>query len=78
MLINGIRTLTVWTTYSDTTTFTYAARSEKERIKFIQSLLGSETVSIDFMPFLGLPTTSTFDLSKLRFEINNYPECAVK
>jgi len=78
MTINGTRTLTVWTAYRDMVSFTYSARTEKERMKFIQSLLDSVVVSIEFAPQVGLPTTSTFDLSKLRTEINNYPECTVK
>ena len=48
-------------------------------MKFLQSLLSSVTVSIEFKPFLtGVPTTSVFDLSKLRDEMAKYPECTTQ
>jgi hypothetical protein len=48
-------------------------------VKFIQYLLGSPTVSIQFKPFLtGVSTTSVFDVSKLREEMEKHPECATR
>ena len=71
--------MTAWVPYGDTVTFTYFGKNEPERLKFIQSLLSSGVVSIEFKPFLtGVPTTSVFDLSKLRDEMDKYPECATK
>jgi len=79
MTIGGTKQMTAWVPYGDTVTFTYFGKSEPERLKFIQSLLSSGSVSIEFKPFLtGVPTTSVFDLSKLRDEMDKYPECATK
>ena len=59
--------------------FDYAAKTEPERIQFLQSLLGVPSVSIAFTPFLtGTPTSSTFDLTGLRAEFEKHPECAIK
>jgi hypothetical protein len=79
MTIGGNKQMTTWIPYGDTVTFTYFGKTEPERMKFIQFLLSSATVSIDFKPFLtGAPTTSVFDISKLREEMNKYPECLMK
>jgi hypothetical protein len=79
MTIGGIKQMTTWVNYGDTITFVYLARDDPERLRFIQSLLSSGSVSIQFMPFLtGTPTTSVFDLRKLRDELNEHPECATK
>ena len=79
MTIAGTKQMTAWVPYGDAVTFTYSAKTDSERLKFIQSLLNSGVVSIEFKPFLtGVPTTSVFDLSKLRDEIDKYPECAAK
>ena len=79
MTIGGTKQITAWVPYGDTVTFTYFGKSEPERMKFIQSLLSSGSVSIEFKPFLtGVPTTSVFDLSKLGAEMDKYPECATK
>ena len=78
MTIGGIKQITTWVAYSDTVSFTYSGRREAERLKFIHSLLNSGSVSIEFMPFTGLPTTAVFDLRKLRDEMDKYPECITK
>jgi hypothetical protein len=79
MTIGGVTQMTTWVNYGDTITFVYLARDDPERLRFIQSLLSSGSVSIQFMPFLtGTPTTSVFDLRKLRDELNEHPECATK
>ena len=57
-------------------TYLYFAKTDADRVKFIESLLRAGTVSIEFKSFLkGATTTSTFDLGKLREEINKHPEC---
>ncbi|MGA2905981.1 MAG: hypothetical protein ABSD98_19310, partial [Candidatus Korobacteraceae bacterium] len=63
----------------DAVTYAYFGKTEAERLEFIQSVSSSGTVSIEFKPFLtGSPTTSIFDLSKLRDAMDKYPECATK
>jgi len=77
--IGGIKQTTSWANFGDTVTFTYVGKDDADRLKFIQSLLSSGSVSIEFIPFLtGVPATSVFDLSKLRNEMNRYPECATQ
>ncbi|MFI5116191.1 MAG: hypothetical protein ACHP8B_05770 [Terriglobales bacterium] len=77
MTIGGTREITAWVGLGDAVTFSYFAKTDAERLKFIQSLLNAGKVSIEFKPFLsGTPTTSVFDLSKLRGEMDKYPECA--
>jgi hypothetical protein len=77
--MGGTTQATAWLDYGDTVSFVYFSKSDAERWKFIQSLLNSGVVSIEFKPFLtGTPATSTFDLSKLREEISQYPECVPK
>ena len=77
MTISGARQMTPWVPYGDTITYAYFAKTDAERVKFIQSLLDSGKVSIEFKPFMtGAPTTSVFDLSKLRGEMDKSPECA--
>jgi hypothetical protein len=79
MTIGGTKQITAWVGYGDAVTFSYFAKTDAERLRFIQSLLNSGKVSIEFKPFLsGLPTTSVFDLSQLRAEMDKYPECAAK
>jgi len=78
MTIGGIKQATTWVSSGDTGTFTHFGRTEPERLKFIQSLLSSESVSIEFTPFKGVPTTSVFDLSRLRDGIEKHPQCAMK
>ena len=77
--IGGIEQTTTWAPYGDAITFVYFGKTEVERIAFIQSLLGSPTVSIEFKPFLtGVATTSVFDISKLREEVSKHPECGMQ
>ena len=79
MTIAGASQATSWVPYGDTVTYAYVGKTDPERMEFMQSLLSSGTVSIEFKPFLtGVPTTSVFDLSKLRDEMAKYPECAAK
>jgi hypothetical protein len=79
MIIGGNKQATTWIPYGDTVSYAYFGKTEAERMKFIQSLLSSATVSIEFKPFLtGVPTTSVFDLSKLRDEMDKHPECVTK
>jgi len=76
MTVNGKKRATAWVSYGDTDTFAYAAKSDEERMQFLQSLLGS-TVSIQFKPFLtGTPTTATFDLTKMRDALEHQSECS--
>ncbi|MFZ0311325.1 MAG: hypothetical protein WAL85_01340 [Candidatus Korobacteraceae bacterium] len=75
MTINGTKQITEWTS-SDPSTFVYDAKTDADRVNFIQSLLNSGSVSIEFKPFLnGATTTSKFDLGKLREEMAKHPEC---
>jgi len=78
MTINGARQITEWAP-SDPVTFAYYGKTDADRLKFIQSLLSSGTVTIEFKPFLsGMQTSSTFDLSKLRQEMSKYPDCGAQ
>lgn len=79
MTLGATKEATAWIPYGDTESYAYYGKTEPERLKFIQELLGSTTVSIEFKPFLtGSPTTSIFDVSKLREEMDKHPECAMK
>ncbi len=79
MTIGNAKQVTTWVPYGDTVTFAYFGKTEPERTRFIQTLLSSGTVSIEFKPFLtGVTTTSVFNLSELRDEMNKHPECAMK
>lgn len=70
---------TIWVTHGDLQTFSYYGKTEQERIQFLQMLLSSPTVSLEFTPFLtGLPASSTFDLTGLRTEFDKHPECSMK
>ncbi len=74
--IDGKKRSSSWTRYGDAESYANVARTEQERLQFLQSLLGS-MVSIEFKPFLtGTPTTATFDLSKLREAMNKQSECS--
>jgi hypothetical protein len=78
MTIGGTRQMTGWVPFGDTITYAYYATNDAERLQFIQALLNSGKISIEFKPFLtGAPTTSVFDLSKLRDAMDKSPECAV-
>ncbi len=75
--VDGKTQETIWALYGDGSSFAYLGKTEPERMQFIHSLLSSGMVSIEFKPFLtGVKTTSTFDLSKLRDEVNKHPECS--
>jgi hypothetical protein len=77
MTIGGTKQITAWVGYGDAVTFSYFAKTDAERLKFIQSVLNAGKVSIEFKPFLsGAPTTSVFDLSNLRDAMDKSPECA--
>jgi hypothetical protein len=77
MTVGGTKQKTGWVPYGDTITYAYFAKSDVDRVKFIQSMLDSGRVSIEFKPFLtGKPTTSVFDVSKVREEMDKSPECA--
>jgi hypothetical protein len=79
MTIGGARQMTPWVPYGDAISYAYFAKTDAERLKFIQALLNSGKVSIEFKVFLtGKTTTSVFDLSKLREEMDKSPECAVQ
>ena len=77
MTIGGTKQVTAWVGFGDAVTFVYFAKTDAERLKFIQSLLSAGKVSIEFKPFLsGASTTSVFDVSKLRDAMDKSPECA--
>ncbi len=58
--------------------FDYVGKTEPERIQLLQAMLSVPAVSIAFTPFLtGIPTSSTFDMTGLRAEIEKHPECAM-
>jgi hypothetical protein len=77
--VNGTKQASIWTPYGDASSFAYAAKTETERMQFIQSVLNSGTVSFDFRPFLtGVATTAVFNVSKLREEVNKHPECSTQ
>lgn len=76
--IGGTRQTTDWIPYGDTGGFAYYGKTEPERVKFIQYVLSSPSISIEFKPFLtGVPVTTTFDLGTLREEMDKHPECAL-
>jgi len=77
--IAGTKQPTTWVAYGNTETFAYYGKTEPERLKFIQSVLSSPTISIQFSPFLtGQVVTSEFDLGQLRNEVAKHPECGLK
>lgn len=77
MTIGGTKQVTAWVGFGDAVTFVYFAKTDAERLKFIQSVLSAGRVSIEFNPFLsGASTTSVFDVSKLRDAMDKSPECA--
>jgi hypothetical protein len=79
MTIGGTKQVESWIPYGDAISYAYYGKTEPERVKFLQLVLSSGIISIDFKPFLtGVPTTSSFDLSKLRDEMAKYPECALQ
>lgn len=56
----------------------YLGKTEPERIPLLQAMLTASTVSIRFTPFLtGITTSSTFDMTGLRAEVDKHPECAM-
>jgi hypothetical protein len=70
---------TNWVAHGNLENFAYLGKTEPERVNFLQVLLGTPMISIEFTPFLtGEPVTSTFDLSGLRAEFDKHPECAIK
>jgi hypothetical protein len=86
MTIGGQKQSTNWVHQNDKSfqstashAFDYVGKTEPERAQLLQALLSAPTVSIAFTPFLtGIPTSSTFDLTGLRTEFDNHPECAMK
>jgi hypothetical protein len=74
--VNGTKQVTSWATYGENDGYAYVGKTETERLQFMDSLLASPTVSIEFKPFLtGTPTTTVFDLSKMREAMNKQPMC---
>ncbi len=79
MTVGGKEQATHWIPYNDPITYAYYGKTEPERAAFLQLLLSAPTASINFTPFLtGATATTVFDLSKLREEVNNHPECVAK
>jgi hypothetical protein len=77
--VGGQKLSTNWASYGSLDTFAYLGKTEPERLHFLQALLGTSMISIEFTPFLtGEPVTSTFDLTGLRAEFDKHPECAIK
>jgi hypothetical protein len=75
--INGTKHVTSWATYGDNNGYAYVGKTEPERLQFIELLLASPTVSIQFKPFLtGTPTTTTFDLSQMREAMSKQAACS--
>lgn len=77
--VNGTKQASRWVPYQDTSSFAYFAKTDAERMAFIQSVLNAGTISFDFKPFLtGVATTAVFDVSKLRDEVSKHPECSAQ
>jgi hypothetical protein len=77
--VNGTKQASKWVPYQDTSSFAYFAKTDAERMQFIQSVLNAGTISFDFKPFLtGVATTAVFDVSKLRDEVPKHPECSAE
>ena len=77
--INGKKHTIPWAQYGDASTYAYAGKTDAERMEFIEMLLSSPTVSIEFKPFLtGTNTTAVFNVSKLHDEMNRHAECGVR
>ena len=78
MVINGTKQDTTWIPYSDVATFAYYGKTEPERAQFLRQILSSPTITFEFTPFLtGNPVSATFDLTKLREEVNRRQECGM-
>ena len=79
MTAGGVKQSTAWIPYGESARYAYLGKNEPERVKFIRLLSNSAVVSIEFKPFLtGKATSSVFDVSGLREEMDKYPECAMK
>ncbi len=77
VIIDGKQEATMWTPFSDTSTFAYYGKTEPERVQFLHLMLNAGSVSIEFKPFLtGVKVKSVFDLTQMREEIKKHPECS--
>lgn len=77
--LKGSKERTNWIPYGDAITYAFYGKTEPERVKFLQLLLASPTFSVEFTPFLtGQALKSEFDVTKLRAEIIQHPECVTK
>ena len=77
IILNGKKLVTPWVQYGETGNYAYAGKTDPERLEFIHTVLSAPTVSVEFKPFLtGTPTTSTFDVSKLREALSAQSACA--
>ena len=77
--LKGSKERTNWIPYGDAITYAFYGKTEPERVKFLQLLLASPTFSVEFTPFLtGQALRSEFDVTKLRAEIIQHPECVTK
>lgn len=77
--VGGSKERTNWIPYGDAVTYAYYGKTEPERVKFLQLLLASPTLSVEFTPFLtGQKLKADFDIVKLRAEVKQHPECLVK
>ena len=77
--LGGNKERTNWIPYGDAVTYAYYGKMEPERVKFMQLLLASPTFAVEFTPFLtGQPIRTEFDVTKLRAEVLQHPECVTK
>lgn len=68
---------TEWMPYGEAGTLAYYGKTEQERWAFLQLLMSSKTLAVEFKPFLtGLPVTAAFTLGNLRDEVLKHTECA--
>lgn len=79
LMLDGLTLETEWMPYGEAATFAYYGKTEVERLAFLQQLMNSKMLAIEFKPFLtGSPIVTTFQLEKLREGILGRPECALK
>jgi hypothetical protein len=77
--LDGKKARTNWIPYGDAIVYAYYGKTEPERVDFLKLLLASPTFIVEFTPFLSGQTIKTeFDVSKLRAEVLQHPECATK
>ncbi len=77
MSVKGEKIVVPWVGLNEDIGFAYTPTLQAEQL--LHSLLESQTVSLEFRPFLtGTPITSTFDVHSLHEVLSHHPECVAQ